>query len=45
MAVAHRRAVGIMAALRSAHRGHVFFHERGHDLQPGANRQGQQSLA
>jgi hypothetical protein len=34
-----------MAALGPAHRGHVRFHDRGHHLQAGPDRQGQQALA
>jgi len=36
-----RRALGIMAALGPAHRGHIGFHHRGHHLQPGAHSQRQ----
>jgi hypothetical protein len=39
---AHEQRVNLSGSTR---RGDVMLHERGHHLQPGANRQGQQPLA
>jgi hypothetical protein len=44
MTVPGRRARRVVAALDSARRGHVGFHQRGHHLQAGANRKDQQPL-
>ena len=45
MAVSYRRALGVVAALGAAHGGHIGFHDRGHHLQPGSDRKGEQALA
>src|SRR5450756_1798611 len=43
-AVAHRCALRVVFAARSAHRGHISLHQRGHHLQAGADREGEQTL-
>jgi len=45
VAVPDRGPVAVVLALHTSQRGHVGFHHRGHHLQPGADREGQQSLA
>ena len=45
VAVPGRGPLGVVAALGPAHRGHVRFHDRGHHLQAGPDREGQQALA
>ena len=45
MAVPGRGPLAIVAALGPARRGHLRFHDRGHHLQAGPDRQGQQALA
>jgi hypothetical protein len=42
MAVAPRDPVRVVPAARTARRGDVLFHDRGHHPQPNPDRQGQQ---
>ena len=42
--MADRGPFRVVAALGPAHRGHVLLHDRGHHLQPGPDREGQQTL-
>ena len=40
MAVPGRGALRVVTAPRTTPRGHVFFHDRGHHLQPSPDREG-----